>query len=126
MRSAKIYGAFAVLIFMVLFFIGCSNDPSVLPKDIMGTWKTQSKDSTGVYIEFKERSLIISSDLGVVENSIVKVKTEKDGAGGFINYSIYYTDRGGKTASMVVIYSPKDGGTLMFKSDPGMIWKRSG
>jgi len=107
---------------------GCSERPaesSTVPGEIVGVWTTQNKESAGVSIEFKEKSVIISSDLGVVENSVTKVNSEKGAADGSTLYSISYSDRGKKTNLMEVVYLPEQGGAIRFKSDPSMAWKRS-
>jgi hypothetical protein len=124
-KSYRLLMAAVVSVGLLLSCSGRSTVSSTVPKEIVGVWTTQNKESAGVSIEFREKSVIISSDLGVVENSVVKVKSEKGSTEDSILYSIYYSDRGKKTNLMEVIYFPEQGGTIRFKSDPSMAWKRS-
>ncbi len=132
MLSFRNYFILLLAILMASGIVGCSKAASPekaiveVPRDIMGTWKTQNDESAGVLIEFKAKSLIISSDLGVIENPVVKVESAKGTDGKSTQYSISYTERGGKTTIMDVIFSPANGGELRFKSDQVMVWKRSG
>jgi hypothetical protein len=128
MRYHKPYRLLMAAVLFLGMLLSCSGRSTVsstVPNEIIGVWTTQSKESAGVSIEFKEKSVIISSDLGVVENSVVKVKSEKGSTEDSMLYSIYYSDRGKKTNLMEVVYFPEQGGTIRFKSDPSMAWKRS-
>ncbi|HQG31992.1 MAG TPA: hypothetical protein PLA83_08690 [Deltaproteobacteria bacterium] len=128
MKFLRIYHVFVIAVLCAGILPGCSDRPtesSTVPAEIIGVWTTQNQESAGVSIEFKERSVIISSDLGVVENSVTKVKSEKGAAGGSTLYSISYSDKGGKTNLMEVVYFPEQEGTIRFKSDPSMAWKKS-
>lgn len=128
MKFLKVYHILAVAVLCAGIFLSCSErstESSTVPGEIVGVWTTENNESAGVSIEFREKSIIISSDLGVVENSVVKVKSEKGAAGESKLYSIFYSDRNKKTNLMEVVYFPEDGGTIRFKSDPSMVWKKS-
>ncbi len=128
MKFLKIYHAVVIAVLCAGMLSGCSERPtesSTMPGDIIGIWTTQNRESAGVSIEFREKSVIISSDLGVVENAVTKVRSEKDVEGGGTLYSISYSDKGRKTNLMEVVYFPEQGGTIRFKSDPSMAWKKS-
>ncbi len=101
----------------------CSARPSV-PSEIIGTWKAGDEDSAGVSIEFTSKTIIISSDLGVIENAITKINSEKGRLPDSTQYSVYYADRNKASNLMSILYSPEDGGTLRFKSEQDMVWKR--
>lgn len=128
MNFLKLFHVFAVAVLCAVTLLSCSGRPaesSTAPGEIVGVWTTQNAESAGVSIEFRERSVIIGSDLGVVENSIVTVRSNKGSARGSTVYTISYSDRDGKTNLMEVVYFPEQGGTIRFKSDPSMVWKRS-
>jgi hypothetical protein len=105
--------------------LGCSSG-STTPKELLGVWKTASPESAGVTIEFRPDKVIISSDLGVAENAITKVKREKGHLHNSTLYSIYYSDRFKETSLMNVLYTPEDGGVIRFKSEQDVLWKKSG
>lgn len=123
MKSSK---ACSLLFTIIVFLVsGCSSD-STAPKQIQGVWKTGSPESAGVSIEFTRDRIIISSELGVVENAITKVKSRKGHLHNSMLYSIYYSDRFKETNLMNVLYSPDDGGVIRFKSEQDVLWKKSG
>ncbi len=118
----KYYLLAAVIVFTVLCF-ACSAKPTA-PSEIIGIWKTGDEASAGVSIEFTPKKIIISSDLGVIENTITKIESQQGQASNTTLYSVYYSDRNKETNLMNVFYSPEDGGILKFKSQQDMIWKR--
>jgi hypothetical protein len=128
----KFLKSYRILVAAVLFtgmLLGCSQrsttESPTMPEEIVGVWTTQNKDSAGVSIELRDKSIIISSDLGVAENGVSSVKMEKGGEDGSTLYTISYSDRGRKTNQMEIIYYQEQGGTIRFRSDPSMAWKRS-
>lgn len=124
MKSSKAYSFLAVMALIVALFLGCSS--STAPKEIQGRWTTESPESAGVSIEFTADKIIISSDLGVVENTITSVKSQKGHLHNSMLYVIYYSDRFKETNLMNVLYSPEGGGVLRFKSEQDVLWKKSG
>jgi hypothetical protein len=125
MKSIRAYVFLASVIFAAGLVLSCSSDTAA-PKEILGVWKTTSPESAGVSIEFTPDKIIISSDLGVAENAITKVKSQKGHLHGSMLYSIFYSDRFKEANLMNVLYSPEDGGVLRFKSEQDVIWKKSG
>lgn len=122
-RSKRAYSLFSVTVYFLVLMTSCS-DKLTAPQEIIGVWKTEAKDSSEVSIEFTPDKLIISSDLGVIENSITKIKREKAHNRNAFSYSVYYSDRKGETNLMSIMYSSEGGGTLRFKSDETMVWRR--
>jgi hypothetical protein len=125
MISRKAYAFTAAMIISTGLFLGCSSS-STAPREIQGVWKTQAEESADVSIEFTPGKIIISSDLGVVENTITKVKSEKGHLHNSMLHSIYYSDQFKETNLMNVLYSPEDGGVIRFKSEQDVIWKKTG
>jgi hypothetical protein len=125
MKSNRAYFCLTAVVFFSVLVLGCSSS-STAPKEIQGTWRTGSPESAGVSIEFTPDKIIISSDFGVVENTITKVKSQKGHLHNSMLYSVYYSDRFRETNLMNVLYSPEDGGVLRFKSEQDVLWKRSG
>jgi hypothetical protein len=125
MKSMRVSAFLVSAIFAAGLLLGCSSQPAA-PKEIQGVWKTASPESAGVSIEFTPNKIIISSELGVVENAITKVKSQKGHLHGSMLYSIFYSDRFKETNLMNVLYSPEDGGVLRFKSEQDVVWKKSG
>ncbi|HNY64064.1 MAG TPA: hypothetical protein PKM41_01415 [Deltaproteobacteria bacterium] len=124
MVSKKACVLAAAAIIATGLFLGCSSSPEA-PKEIQGVWKTLSEESADVAIEFTPEKIIISSETGVVENTITRVKAEKGHLHNSMLYSIYYSDQFKETNLMNVLYSPEDGGTIRFKSEQDVVWKKS-
>lgn len=113
----------AAIIIITVFCFACSSKSSV-PTEMIGIWKSVDADSSEVTIEFTPNSIVISSDLGVIENMITKIEAQQNQGSDTTLYSVYYSDRNKETNLMSVLYSPEDGGILRFKSQQDMRWKR--
>lgn len=125
MKTMRAHAFLAALVFFTGLVLGCSASAGV-PQEIQGTWKTVSPESAGVSIEFTPDRVIISSDFGVMENTVTKVTSRKEHLHNSRLYSIYYADRLKETNLMNILYTPEGGGTLRFKSEQDVVWKRSG
>lgn len=124
MRSCRFF-CFLIVPAVVLGLLTSCSKSSNAPGEIIGIWKTQDRGSEGVSVEFRHDRIIISSDLGVMEDIITQVKSQKGHLHNTTLYSIYYSDQGGEKNLMNILYSPEDGGSLRFKSEQDTIWKRS-
>lgn len=125
MKPMRAHSFLAALVFFAGMALGCSSSTQV-PRELQGTWKTMSQESAGVSIEFTPDRVIISSDFGVVENTVTKVTSRKERLHNSRLYSVYYSDRLKETSLMDVLYTPEGGGTLRFKSEQDVVWKKSG
>ena len=125
MKPMRAHSFLAALVFFAGMALGCSSSTQV-PRELQGTWKTMSQESAGVSIEFTPDRVIISSDFGVVENTVTKVTSRKEHLHNSRLYSVYYSDRLKETSLMDVLYTPEGGGTLRFKSEQDVVWKKSG
>ncbi len=125
MKTMRAHSFLAALVFFAGIALGCSSGAQV-PQELQGTWKTVSPESAGVSIEFTPDRVIISSDFGVVENTVTKVTSRKERLHNSRLYSVYYSDRLKETNLMNVLYTPEGGGTLRFESEQDVVWKKSG
>ena len=102
----------------------CSNS-STPPVEIAGVWTSLDENYAGESIEITSGMIIMSSvSRGVFKYTIDKVKS---GEGHLYNstlYTVYYIDKSGGKNLLNLIYTPEDGGTLMFKSEQDIFWKR--
>ncbi|HNR51333.1 MAG TPA: hypothetical protein PLE36_12840 [Deltaproteobacteria bacterium] len=104
--------------------LACCTGSSTAPDALIGVWTTDAEESADVSIEFSRDRLVISSDTGVFENSIEKVKAEKGDVPGVVLYNVYYLDRDGETNLMSFFYAPEEGGAICFKSERDVEWKK--
>lgn len=102
----------------------CSSS-STPPVEIVGVWTTLDENYAGESIEFTSGMIIMNSgSRGVFEYTIDKVKSGKGHLYKSTLYTLYYTDQSGEKNLLNLIYTPEDGGTLMFKSEQDIFWKR--
>ena len=91
----------------------------------MGTWATSDVHYAGETIEFTAQRIIMSSgSQGEFEYRIGKVTSEKGHLYNSTLFTFYYTDQSGEKNLLNLIYTPEDGGTLLFKSEQDIVWKR--
>ena len=98
---------------------------STSPVEIVGIWATSDEHYTGETIEIAADTIIMSSkSQGVFVYTIEKVTSEKGHLHNSTLYTITYTDQSGEKNLLNLIYIPEDGGTLLFKSEREVVWKR--
>ena len=98
---------------------------STSPVEIVGIWATSDEHYTGETIEIASDKIVMSSESqGVFLYTIDTVRFKKDHLNNNILYTIIYTDQSGEKNLLNLIYIPEDGGTLLFKSEREVVWKR--
>ena len=118
------YGVVLLGCILSLLCIQCSGS-SASPVEIVGTWATSDEHYTGETIEIAADTIIMSSkSQGVFVYTIEKVTSEKGHLHNSTLYTITYTDQSGEKNLLNLIYIPEDGGTLLFKSEREVVWKR--
>ena len=120
------YNALGVIVISIscILFMQCSSS-STSPLEIVGVWTTVNEDYAGETIEFTSETITMSSaGQGVFEYTIDKVTSEKGPVSGSTLYTFHYTDKAGNRNLFSFIYTSGDGGTLMFKSEQDVLWKR--
>jgi hypothetical protein len=109
----------AVMGFMAL--AGCGG---ALPSEVTGTWSTEDKRYEGRSLQITADTIVFVADEETkTVGSIRKVGMKE--ADGSTEVKITYVDKERESSTVELVYSPKDGGTLRFKNQPGAAWKRS-
>ncbi|MBN2297865.1 MAG: hypothetical protein JXM72_04700 [Deltaproteobacteria bacterium] len=107
-----------------ILFMQCSSS-STSPLETVGLWTTINEDYAGETIEFTPETITMSSaSQRVLEYTIDKVTSEKGPVSDSTLYTFHYTDKAGNRNLFNLIYTSEDGGTLMFKSEQDILWKR--
>ena len=124
MSMTKTYVSVLAVIISSILCMQCSNS-STPPMEIVGVWTTPDENYAGESIEFTSGMIIMNSvSRGVFEYTIDKVKSKEGHLYNSTLYTVYYTDQSGEKNLLNLIYTPEEGGTLMFKSEQDIFWKR--
>ncbi len=111
--------------FSLLF--GCqSREPTAIPDELLGVWKTCAPKYKRCFFEIKKDSIIFVNrdsleDLDV--NIIVKIeKTKKEKQ---ILYTIHYKKMKGEEYKFPFYYEKSKGGAIRFKNQKEIEWRKA-
>jgi len=94
----------------------------IVPPELVGTWKTSNPDYKDRSLEIGSESLSFYTGRGTQYTGFIDhIESDTDKNGMF--YTIYYVVDGNKT-QMSLYYNSADGGTLQFKNQLNMVWKK--
>ena len=119
------YIILALTTFTLLFGCQC-REPTTLPGEILGMWKTSAPKYEGCFFEitkdsiiFANRDLLEAFDVNVI-SKIEKTQKEKQ-----ILYTIYYKKGKGEEYKFPFYYDPSEGGAIRFKNQKGIEWMKA-
>jgi hypothetical protein len=112
----------SIFLLALIFLVGCEREV-VVPKYLLGEWKTSAPTYEDRYIKFSERTVTYGiGDGEEVTHTIDKIKS-KQGDGGTI-YTFYYRNAEDQKDHLTVTYRPDSGGTFQIKNS-NEIWKKA-
>jgi hypothetical protein len=96
-----------------------------MPEYLIGAWSTSATTHAGSTMELmKDLVRFTGKDEAVVTGRIVNFATIQERSAKF--YRISYVDQDRNEYQLDLVYDPVDDGTVRFKNQPGLVWKRTG
>lgn len=123
MISAIIFTA--VVIFVSLR--GCrSGTMNTTPDALLGVWKTSAPQYADRYFEVRKVALLFGMEgsVSISINPILKVERVPGESVDF--YVIHYAGEGGQVYLLSFYYDPTNGGTIWFKNQMQIKWRKAG
>lgn len=120
MKPIKILAALA----LTSVFFGCQGAKlKSVPDGLLGLWKTSAPKYADRFFELKREAITFGTGEGTSSvHDILSV--EKVPAGKQVLYTICYATEGGKHSEFSFYYDPANGGTIRFKNQKQMDWKK--
>jgi hypothetical protein len=113
------------LFILLLSLWGCRPRGEAVPDQLIGSWHTSAPSHAGSTIEVSKELVVFTRDGGVrLSGRIVQCATVNDRTDTY--YRLSYRDDDRNEYQLLVRYDSKDGGTLTFKNQPALVWKRTG
>lgn len=116
-RALQLLGLFALF----MLSVGCQS--AKLPNELLGIWRTDNPQYKGRYMKVDAQFVV----LGVGEDKPVPrkvVEITKSSEGIETLYTLKTNEKDEGEYSFSFYYSPADGGTIRFKNQPQLIWKK--
>ena len=109
------------LLLMLLVLSACQGQP--MPGEMIGTWVTDNDRYQDCRLQIGADRMVFvdreqGSDIGVIQ----KISTETKG--GTRAVTIDYVNSQKALFTVELIYSSENGGSLWFKNQPAVVWKR--
>jgi hypothetical protein len=121
-RHKKVFLILAVVLWLSS---GCRPARDPVPDHLIGTWQTSSPTHTGSTFEITKQLVVFASDRGGdLRARIVGFKSAFDGTRTV--YQLSYQDGHKNEYQLFLLYDATDGGTVTFKNQPQLVWKRIG
>lgn len=124
MKSRKILAA----IVAVVCFCGCRAGKSkTVPDELVGVWKTSARQYADRSFELRKDTILFGTGgSGVSVNPIVKVEQVREEKENMVLYVIHYTGEGTSDYVLSFYYDAANGGTIRFKNQMQIEWKKAG
>jgi hypothetical protein len=111
--------------FTLLF--GCQfREPTALPGELLGVWKTSAPKYKRCFFEITKDSITFANrdvSEGLDVNIISKI--EKTHGEKRILYTIHYKKNEGEEYKLPFYYDPSKGGTIRFKNQKEIEWRKA-
>jgi hypothetical protein len=108
------------LIIGLVILAGCQG---ALPSQMIGTWGTQDPRYAGRSLQIGADTIVFVADEdNKAVGSIRKVRTKARDTSIWVK--IEYLDNEQKSQTAELVYLPEYGGSLSFKNQPGVVWKK--
>ncbi len=120
MKPMKILAALT----LTSVFFGCQGAKlTSLPDGLLGVWKTSAPKYADRFFELKREAITFGTGEGASSAHDI-LSVEKVPAGKQVLYTIRYATEGGKRSEFSFYYDPANGGTIRFKNQKEMEWKK--
>lgn len=115
----------ALVFSIALSGVGCSSDRGTPPDHLVGIWRTAVSQYSDSTMELMKDSIVFKGgDGSSVRGRITQFEQIQEGSTIF--YRLSYRDAGKNEYHLNFAYDPANGGTVTFKNQPALVWKRTG
>ncbi len=112
-----------MVILIAVFVLVCCQSKT-MPDALIGTWVTEDGRYSGCALEIGTVTLVFRGTMsGADVCPIKRLALKKDGTQ--LVATIRFTNQEDLASTATLIWSPERGGTLWFKNQPNIVWKRS-
>ncbi len=116
-------GVLFVTVSALPFLPGCEPAPNLVPKHLVGAWKTQAPGYANRVLEFTK--YMVRFGTGDVTSSIYFVEDiEEHQVDRHVLYDITYTDFDREEYKLLFYYRDVDGGQIIFKNQTHLKWNK--
>ena len=127
MRSKGILLALAM--FAALFGSQC-REPWAVPDELVGVWRTSAPKYADCYFELTQDLMIFANEAHLEERSVNRIsgikKTDRGKAILYtFSYEVHFEDEEGKKGKFSFYYDPSEGGSIRFKNQPRIKWRKA-
>ncbi len=124
MKSRRILAALVTLVCL----FGCrSGKNKTVPDELLGVWKTSGPKHADRFFELKKDVIVFGTGgSSVTANSIFEVEEVREEKEKMVLYTIHYTNEKGGEYIFSFYYDPTNGGTIRFKNQMQIEWKKAG
>ncbi len=112
--------------FVLLLLAGCNwRDPQTLPEQLLGEWKTDDARYQGRFLKVETDQITFGLG-GAAPNELEHIeRVHMEPANNPTDYLIKLKKLDGAPDSVVLRFSPENGGELRLKNQPHVVWSRN-
>lgn len=119
---APVFGKVLSMLAVMLLLMCCQ--AKTTPDAMIGRWVTEDGRYNGSALEIGTTSLVFHDVTKAASVCPIKgVSVQKDGAK--LVATIRYTNQENVASTATLVWSPEQGGTLWFKNQPNIAWRRA-
>lgn len=108
---------------VVLLLVLSACESQQVPDQLISYWETDDKRYKNCVMEFTECLIFLGDSEGQVKTYFIKtLSTAFEGSNQIL--TIEYKDIEGNSFTGEWVYSPDNGGSLWFRNQPDVVWKR--
>lgn len=109
----------------LLSLSGCQPASETVPDRLIGAWHTSAPQYAGSTMEVTKDLVVFSREGGLrLSGRIVRFETVQERSQNY--YRLTYRDDDRHDYHLLLFYDDVNGGTLTFKHQPALTWKRTG
>jgi hypothetical protein len=116
-------GVLALVIVCLLVGCGAGRTPASVPPELHGTWRTEARGYEDRFFTLSATSIAIGTGNGSV--NAYPVRTLARAADGMLYSLSYVNEPEGADDTLFFYYTPENGGTIRFKNQANLVWKRT-
>ena len=114
-----------VVFLLLLATAACNrNATHLLPKELVGFWTADEPRYKGRFLELYRAYVILGTGPGEVPQVQIVDSVEATPDGDHVVYKIGSTDLNGIQYNLTLLYRPTGEGTILFKHQESVLWKR--
>lgn len=127
MRSKRILLALAM--FAALFGFQCEKSKTV-PGELIGVWRTSAPKYEDCYFQLTEDLIIFANEAHLDKKDVNRISGIKKTDRGkqvlyTFSYEFYYEGKEGQECKFFFYYDPSEGGSIRFKNQLKIKWKKA-